>query len=208
MKRLGCLVVLAWLLAFVLGCGSSVRSRSQASSARAYAKDHFVPGGIRTLAEGRVPRGPAFAISALRYRFQGKLHTDLQAQMEPHAKLSGASGSFSPRSREPFEWTTEQGCSATATWSIIYGLLRDPGDRGVLFVGSERHRLRTVQIPARFHLSGEVGYTALPRIPTRVVVRDRAGKIVQDQDLGRTPAEHCTAGESSSLIVLGKKCGG
>jgi hypothetical protein len=151
-----------------------------------------------------MPHGPAFAISALRYRFEGRLSSDLQAQMEPHAKPSGASGSFSPRSREPFEWTTEQGCSATVTWSIVYGLLREPHDRGVLFIGARRHRLRTVPIPARFRLSGVLGYAALSRNPTRVVVRDAVGKVVQDEDLGRGLDEHCTPGESSSVIVMGK----
>ncbi len=150
-----------------------------------------------------MPHGPAFAISALRYRFQGKLATDLQAQMGPHAKPTGEAGSFSPRSREPFEWTTEQGCSATVTWSILYGLLRDPGARGVLSIGSRHQRLLTASIPARFHLRGVLGYAALPRNPTRVLVRDSAGKVLQDQDLGRGASERCTPGESSSLIVGG-----
>jgi hypothetical protein len=204
MKRLGSLAVLVWLLAFVLGCGGS-RPRSQTRPARADAKYHFLPGGIDTLAEGRVPHGPAYAISVLRYRFQGKLGTDLQAQMGPHAKPTGAASSFTPRSREPFEWTTEQGCSAKVTWSMVYGLLRDPRDRGVLLIGAERHRLRTVQIPTRFHLRGAVGYAALRRNPTRVIVRDAAGEVVEDEQLGRGPGEQCTPGESSSLIVLGKK---
>jgi hypothetical protein len=196
--------VLAWLFLFCLGCGGS-RPRSQKRPARADPKYQFVPGGVLVLAEGHAPHGPVFAISALRYRFQGKLGTDLQAQMEPHGKLTGASSNFSPRSREPFEWTTEQGCSATATWSVIYGLLRDPHAGGVLLTGAERHRLRTVPIPARFHLRGALGYAALSRNPTRVIVRDAAGKVVQDEDLGARPGEHCHPGESSSLIVLRTK---
>lgn len=201
MKRLGCLAVLAWLLAVGLGCGGP-RPRSPTRPASADQKYHFLPGGILTLAQGRAPHGPPFTISALRYRFQGKLGTDLQAQIESHGKPSGEAGSFTPRSREPFEWTTEQGCSTTATWSIAYGLLRDPGDRGVLFIGARRHRLRTVSIPASFHLSGVLGYAALPRNPTRVIVRDGAGRVVQDQDLGRGPSERCTPGESSGLMVM------
>jgi hypothetical protein len=205
MKRLGVLAALAWLTAFCLGCGSSTGPQSHASTARTYSKDHFVAGGIRTLAEGRVQRGPAFAISALRYRFQGKLYTDLRAQMQPHAKLSGASDSFSPRSREPFEWTTEQGCSAKppVSWSILYGLLHDPSDRVVLFLGTHRRSLRRRSIPASFHLSGELGYVVLHRPPSRVLVLDRAGEVVQDQLLGRLPRERCTPGESSSLMVGG-----
>jgi hypothetical protein len=97
------------------------------------------------------------------------------------------------------------GCSATATWSIVYGLLRDPHAGGVLLIGAERHRLRTAPIPARFHLRGALGYAALSRDPTRVIVRDAAGKVVQREDLGPRPGEHCHPGESSSLIVLRTK---
>jgi hypothetical protein len=205
MKRLASLAVLAWLLALCLGCGGSTGPQSHASTARTYPKDHFVAGGIRTLAEGRVPHGPAFAISALRYRFQGKLYTDLQAQMQPRAKLSGASDSFSPRSREPFEWTAEQGCSAkpSVSWSILYGLLHDPGDRVVIFLGTHRRSGRRRSIPASFHLSGELGYAVLDRPPSRVLVLDRAGKGVQDQVLGSLARERCTPGESGSLMVGG-----
>jgi hypothetical protein len=203
MRRLAYLAALAPMLVLGLGCGSSAPKGSGASGAGDQ-KDHFLAGGIQTLAEGRVPHGPAFAMSALRYRFQGKLHTDLQAQMEPHARLTGAAGSFSPTSREPFEWSTEQGCSATATWSIVYGLLRDRRDHGVLLIGARRHRLNTAPIPARFRLRGVLGYAALARDPTRVIVRDGAGKVVQDQDLGRGPIERCTPGGSSSLMVGGE----
>jgi hypothetical protein len=205
MKRLGYLAALAALLELAVGCGSSRAPRTQPTAASADQKYHFLPGGILTLAQGRVQHGPAYAISVLRYRFQGKLGTDLQAQMEPHGKPTGATSNFTPRSREPFEWTTEQGCSKTATWSILYGLLRDPADRGVLLIGTRRHRLRTAPIPARFHLRGVLGYAALMRNPTRVIVRDGAGKVLQHEDLGRGPGGRCTPGESSSLMVLQKR---
>ena len=202
MKRVGCLTALAALL--LPGCGGSAHRGLGTVLAGPYPKVHFVSGGIRTLAEGRVIHGPAFAIKAERYRFEGKLATDLAAQMEPHAKHGGAGGSFSPRSREPFEWTAELGCSKTATWSIVYGLLRDRGARGVLFNGSRRYRLRTVPIPASFHLSGRLGYAVLSRAPTRVLIHDRVGEVVQDEHLGPGSREHCIPGESSGLIVIGR----
>jgi hypothetical protein len=148
MKPLVRATLLVPLLA--LGCGTSEHPSSHETLTGPFPKDHFLPGGIRTLAAGHVPHGPAFAISVLRYRFQGKLHSDLQAQMQPHARLSGASGSFSPSSGEPFDWTTEQGCSRAATWSIVYGLLRDPHDRGVLYIGAERRPLRRLRSPPVF----------------------------------------------------------
>ena len=81
-------------------------------------------------------------------------------------------------------------------------MLRDSHDRGTLFIDAKRYRLSTAPIPGRFHLSGVLGYATLSRNPTRVVVRDALGKVVQDEDLGHGPSEHCTPGDSSSLIVL------
>jgi hypothetical protein len=199
MKRLGCLTALGALL--LAGCGSS--AHRGAGTNFGGPNVHFVRGGIRTLAEGRVSRGPAFAIKAERYRFEGKLTTDLAVQMEPHAKHGGgAGGSFSPRSREPFEWTTQEGCSTTVRWSIVFGLLQSRSDHGVLFLGSRRYRLRAAPIPTSFHLLGQLGFAALSRAPTRVLIRDGAGKIIQDEDLGAAPREHCTPGESSGLFGI------
>lgn len=198
MKRFVTFPALASALALACGCAGSNGPRL----ARSYPRDHFLPGGVFTLAEGRVSHGPPFAISVERYRFQGRLHTDLQAQIEPHAKPTGEAGSFSPSSHAPFEWTTEEGCSARVTWSVVYGLLRE-GERGFLVLGRHRYALRTAPIPARFHLRGEVGYAALPRSPSRVLVRDDAGRVVQDDELGRP--ERCTPGESGSTMVLRRK---
>jgi hypothetical protein len=150
-----------------------------------------------------VAHGQTFAIKVERYRFEGSLVTDLTAALQ-----DGSGGGFSPRSHEPFEWTTEEGCSSTSSWSILYGLLRDRRDRGVLFVGSHRHRLRTAAIPERFHLQGELGYAVLDRAPTRVLVRDGAGTTVQDEELGSEPLRRrCNPDESSSLIVMQTKRG-
>lgn len=41
-----------------------------------------------------------------------------------------------------------------------------------------------------------------------MLVRDGAGKVVQDQVLQRLPRERCSPGDSSSLLVLGKGDGG
>lgn len=201
MKRLAYLLAPTAALVLAYGCGSSAPTHRPAGGEP---KDHFLPGGILALAEGRVPHGPPFAVSALRYRFEGKLHSDLQAQMEPRAKLTGTSGSFSPSSREPFEWTTEEGCDSRVTWSVLYGLLR-AGDRGVVFVGPRRYPLRTAPIPARFRLPGQLGYAALLHSPTRVLVHDDVGRVVQDDELGHGHRGHCSPGESSSMMVLRKK---
>ena len=72
MKSFAGPIALAALLTLAAGCGGSTGPRP------------FLPRGIDALTQGRVPHGPTFAISALRYRFQGRLSSDLQAQMEPH----------------------------------------------------------------------------------------------------------------------------
>jgi hypothetical protein len=150
-----------------------------------------------------VPGGPAFAIIAERYRFQGKISVDLAAQMEPHARLQGASGSFSPESTQPFSWSAEQGCSKhpSVSWSILYGLLRDPSDHAYAYTGARMHTVLTAPIPPSIHLAGALGYAVLRQAPSRLLVRDRAGKIIQDERWGSPSKEPCNA-DVSSLVVL------
>lgn len=150
-----------------------------------------------------MPGGPAFAITAERYRFEGKITVDLAAQMEPHARLQGGGSSFSPDPVEPFVWSTQEGCSRRppVSWSIVYGLLRDPSDRAYAYTGAGRHAVLKASIPASIHLNGALGYVALHEAPSRLLVRDRTGKVVQDEQLGSRTKELCKPGASSSLMV-------
>jgi hypothetical protein len=43
-----------------------------------------------------------------------------------------------------------------------------------------------------------------PASRPRLLVRDRASRVVEDQDLGRRPSERCPPGESGGLVVLGE----
>jgi hypothetical protein len=150
-----------------------------------------------------VPGGPAFAIIAERYRFEGKISVDLAAQMEPHARLQGGGSSFSPEPIEPFVWSTQEGCSRhpPVSWSIVYGLLRDPTDHAYAYTGMRRHTVLTAPIPTSTHLAGALGYAALHEAPSRLLVRDRAGKIVQDEQLRSPSKRRCNPGATSSLMV-------
>jgi hypothetical protein len=201
-----CLAVLTCGAVLAVSCGSSKRHlASTRTTTTKFPEDHFLPGGIRTLAEGLVPDGPAFAISAERYRFEGKIYVDLATQMEPHARLTGGEGSFSPEpSSNPLTWSAEQGCSRhpPVSWSVLYGLLRDPADHVLVYTGRLGHPTRTAAIPASLHLRGVVDYVALVEPPTRVVVRDSAGSVIQDESFGSFGKVECNPEATSSLIVM------
>lgn len=191
--------------AVAIGCGSSHHHAAIAERTPHFAEDHFLPGGIRTVAEGRVPHGPAFAISAERYRFEGRIYVDLATQMEPHAALQGGESSFSPDpSSAPLTWSAEEGCSKhpPVSWSILYGLLSDRADRASVYMARRWQVVQTAAIPASIHSRGLLGYALLTEAPGRVLVRDAAGHVVQDESLGLLPKERCTPGATGGLMVV------
>jgi hypothetical protein len=194
------LLVTAMLLT---GCGATRSSVTQLHPTT-FPRDYFQPGGVRTLTEARVPKGPVFAIIGERYRFEGKISIDLAIQMEPHTKLGGGGGSFSPEPVRPFTWSTEQGCSLhpPVRWSIMYGLLRDPSARAYAYTRALRHSVLTAPIPASLHLTGALGYVALSEFPSSVLVHSRAGKVIQRESFGAPPKERCDPGDSSGTIVF------
>jgi hypothetical protein len=155
-----------------------------------------------------VQHGPAFAISAERYRFEGKIYVDLTAEMEPHAALSGGGGSFSPEpTSNPLTWSAEQGCSLhpTVRWSVLYGLLRNSTDHAFVYTGQRGYGMQAAAIPASIHLHGEVAFAALTEPPNRVVVRDSAGSVIQDESFGPPGKEKCNPDVASSLMVLQRR---
>jgi hypothetical protein len=192
-----------------VGCGSAATSGTAPRSVTTVARDEFLPAGVRTLSQGRVPHAPAFAISAERYRFEGRIYVDLAAAMEPHARLAGASGSFSPDPGQPFSWSAERGCSThpAARWSIVYGLLRDAGDRAVAYTGRERHPVLTAPRPVSIHDQGVLGYVVLTQQPSRVLVLNPAGEVLQDERIGTPARERCNPEASGSLTVFSQKRG-
>ena len=167
----------------------------------------YVPGGIRTLAEGRIPRGPELSIMAEHYRFLGKTYVDLSAEI--HAQGSsegGGSGSFSPqRSPQAFAWSAQEGCEAhpSVRWSIVYGLLRDPRDTAVVRTSGREYPVKVAPIPGSFHAGGELAYAVLPRQPSEVLVRSASGRTLQDERLDSLPSRGCEPGESASIGAIG-----
>jgi hypothetical protein len=51
----------------------------------------FLPGGVRTLAQGALPGGQRFSIDAQHYRFQGRTYLGLNV-----GTRSGAGAGFTP----------------------------------------------------------------------------------------------------------------
>jgi hypothetical protein len=140
---------------------------------------------------------------AQRYRFEGKVRVSLAVQMEPHAKLQGPESSFSPEPVQAFRWSAEEGCSRhpPLNWSIVYGLLRNPQDHAYLYTGARMHRVLTAPIPHSIHLSGVLGYAVLRGTPSRVLVRDAAGRSVEDVRLGSLPKRPCNPGSTATVAV-------
>jgi hypothetical protein len=171
----------------------------------------YLPGGVRTLVEGRIPRGPAFSIGVERYRFLGKTYVDLSAAIRARGtREGGGSGgggsSFSPRrSRQAFAWSTQEGCEADSSvrWSIVYGLLRDSRDTVLVRTGGTAYAINVASIPGSFHVGGELAYAVLPRQPSEVLVRGVGGHTVQRERLGGWPSRGCEPGESASLVTVG-----
>jgi hypothetical protein len=167
----------------------------------------YLPGGVRTLVEGRIPRGPAFSIRAERYRFLGKTYVDLSAEVDAQGSSEGGgSGSFSPqRSPQAFAWSTQEGCEAdpSVRWSIVYGLLRDSRDTALARVGGRQYAVRVASIPGSLHAGGELAYVVLPQQPSEVLVRGASGHTLQHEDLDGLPERGCKPGESASIGAIG-----
>jgi hypothetical protein len=167
----------------------------------------YLPGGVRTLVEGRIPRGPAFSITAEHYRFLGKTYVDLSANISAHGmREGGGSGSFSPqRSPQAFAWSTQEGCEVhpSVRWSIVYGLLRDSRDTALARIGAKEYAVKVASIPGSFHPGGELAYVMLPQQPSEVLVRSASGHTLQHEALDGLPARSCKPGESAGIAAVG-----
>jgi hypothetical protein len=165
-----------------------------------------LPGGVQVLATGRVPGGPQFSITAQRYLFLGKVYFTLTAGIDEHGEREGGgAGSFSPQGSRELEWNTQEGCKEQpyARWSIVFGLLRSPGDAPFARTGGRTFALTRARIPAYLHPRGVLAYTVLPQQPTEVWVRSPAGRTVSDERLNGLPEGQCEPGSSSGIGAIG-----
>lgn len=203
MRRGGlCPIVITCLLA--AGCGAShlpIRTSTSPSE-----PVHFLPGGMQTIAEGHVPGAAGYSIRAERYGFQRRTYFNLSASVQEIGGGSQATN-FTPDPSKPFAWSTEQGCSPSASiWTVVFGVLADPRDRAYAYTAHSRHRLRTAAIPRRFRTDGVAAYVGLAEQPTRILVTTATGAVLMREQLEVAPHEHCQPG--SGIIVFSRSSHG
>jgi hypothetical protein len=171
-----------------LGCGASRQSGSAPTSAGVRSEPvQFLPGGMQTLARGRLPGTAGYSVRAERYRFQHRTYFNLAVNVE---EIGGSSQgtNFTPEPSKPLAWSTEQGCSPSASmWTIVFGVLADPHDRAYAYTTHGRYRLRTATIPRRFRATGVAAYAGLPEDPIRMLVTTATGATLMSEELERAP---------------------
>ncbi|MGD0455545.1 MAG: hypothetical protein ABSB69_18320 [Solirubrobacteraceae bacterium] len=166
----------------------------------------YAPGGIVRLIHESLPQGPSFTIRAERFRKLGATHFELKAEVSEQRLFSagdeigslfgtesesepgpppgvpghairlgglGEGGTFAPH--------TSDGCEPQP-YAIVYGLLKAPRDTVLARVSGKLVPLRKVAIPARLHADGVLAYGAFSPLPSELLVRSPAGKIIASED--------------------------
>lgn len=161
----------------------------------------YFPGGVRALVQEAVPNGgPPFTIAAERYRFLGKVYFELKLHVEPLGEGGGerAGGEiFSASQHRALEWQIEEGCKPHP-YTILYALLKNPGDTVLSRTGATLIPWRTVPIPAYLHAGGTLVYTVLPEPPEELIVRAPYGHTLAAEKLAplATEAKETCEGEA------------
>jgi hypothetical protein len=196
-----CLPVIVCLL--TSGCGASRPADRELTSDLPAEAVRFLPGGRDNLAHGHVLGAAGFSLLAERYRFRHRTYFNLAVNV---SEIGGGSQgtNFTPEPSKPLAWSTEQGCSPSATmWTIVFGVLADRRDRAYAYTTHGRYRLRTVTIPPRFGAAGVAAYAGLPEQPSRILVTNGRGATLMQEQLEPAPHERCQPG--SSIMLLRKR---
>lgn len=140
----------------------------------------FLPGGLRPIAHGRAPGGPAFSIIGEHYRWRGHKYFAIQIEVE-----GGEGGGESESGQRPkvFSSSIWTACKPHP-YAIVYGLLKAPRDGVLARYGGRLRTLRQVRIPASFHAGGRLVYAALPGVPGELLVRAPSGRTLISENLG------------------------
>jgi hypothetical protein len=143
----------------------------------------------RRLASGHLPHGPRFEITGERVRFMGRVESHLGIFVFSEQRLIEIGGQAeelvtgTPNSHGPLgELRRETGCRRHE-YSILYGVLKTPGDTVLARTSQGLERFRRVRIPASLHMRGLLTYIALPTTPSALIVRSPSGKVVFREDL-------------------------
>lgn len=199
-----CLPVIVCLLAS--GCGASRPADRPLTSNLPTEPVQFLPGGRDRIARGHVLGAAGFSLLAERYRFQHRTYFNLAVNV---SQIGGGSQgtNFTPEPSKQLAWSTEQGCSPSATmWTVVFGVLADANDRAYAYTAHGRYRLRTATIPPRFGATGVGAYVGLAEQPRRILVTTPTGVTLMQEQLEPAPHERCQPG--SSIIVFRKHASG
>jgi hypothetical protein len=167
------------------------------------------PGGTVRLIHESLPQGPSFTIRAERFRELGASYFELKANVTeqrpfsaggelgslfgtesesepgpPAGVLGGAIRLGGLGARGPFAPHSSVGCEPQP-YAIVYGLLKAPPDTVLARVSGKLVPLRKVAIPARLHADGVLAYRAFSPLPSELLVRSPAGKIIASEDQSR-----------------------
>jgi hypothetical protein len=166
----------------------------------------YAHGGIVRLIHESLHEGPSFTIRAERFRKLGASYFELKADVsEPRVFSAGGElgslfGTESESEEGPgsgllghairlgglgeggaFAPHTSDGCEPQP-YAIVYGLLKAPRDTVLAQVSGKLVPLRKVTIPARLRAGGVLAYGAFSPLPSELLVRSPAGKIIASED--------------------------
>ncbi len=189
-----------------MGCGAS-RQPGSAPTSTGFRSEpvQFLPGGMQTLAQARLAGTAGYSVRAERYRFQHRTYFNLAINVQEIGGGSqGTNFTPEPAKPKPLSWSTEQGCSPSASmWTVLFGVLADPQDRAYAYTTHGRYQLRTATIPPRFQAAGVAAYAGLPEDPIRILVMTASGATLMTENLERVPNKHCQPG--AAIMVMRKK---
>jgi hypothetical protein len=189
-----------------MGCGAS-RQSGGAPTSRSFRSQpvQFLPGGMQTLARGRLAGTAGYSVRAEHYRFQHRTYFNLAINVQEIGGGSqGTNFTPEPAKSKPLAWSTEQGCSPSELiWTIAFGVLADSHDRAYAYTTHGRYQLRSAPIPPRFKAAGVAAYAGLPEDPIRVLVTTARGATLMSEKLERVPNKPCQPG--AAIMVMRKK---
>jgi hypothetical protein len=156
----------------------------------------LVAGG--PIAHGSVPHGPSFTITVGRYRYLGQIHKKLTISFG-----SGSSDGLelvgSPRAS--FDYAT--GCTRRP-YILIVGVLRSSTDTVFARTAGGLVQLHEAAIAPGVRAGAKIAYQAFATPPSRLILRDAAGRTIQTRAIGRHIIDGCGGGgESEGVGNLG-----
>jgi hypothetical protein len=158
-----------------------------------------IAGGVRTLARGRAPGGPAFKIIGEAARYLGSVHFTVRAQVSTRFYLGESeSGSTTTsaggRTVEGLSVHVVSGCSPHP-FAIVFALVKAPGATVFARTSHGMLRMSRAAIPSYMHPGGWLAYGAYRVLPKALQEQDSRGRPLTGRPLGSgRPEESCSTG--------------